>query len=378
MIQPYSQEWPRKFAKERNLIETHLGNAIFDIQHIGSTSIPGLSAKPIIDIMVAVKSLGEAGALHLALAELGYEYKPDMSSTERQFFRKGDPVEFHLSVAQPDHTPFWHRQIFFREYLIEHPEYAREYEKIKQEAIAEVPESDLRDLSRSKGYSEKKGPFIQKVLTLAWDEIDVLAQKVWGYLKLNQKIEPCDAIFVPGSHDKTTAEYAIQLYKTGYGNYLIFSGGVIQKQLGRPEAEGFAEMARAAGVPEDRIIVEGRAMNTGANFDLTRKLFEARISLGSFLVVQKPYMERRAYAVGAKCWPDKKMIFTSSPTTYTEYVSGPIPKEKILNTMVGDLQRIRIYGENGFQIPQDIPTDIWEANERLIKFGFDKRLAKAE
>ena len=167
MIEKYSETWSAKFLAERDLIKSRLGDTALDIQHIGSTAVPGLTAKPIIDTMVAVPSVKDTEVFVPLLESIGYNHKPDMSSTERLFFRKGDPVEYHLSVGQPDHTSYWERQILFRDYLIAHPECAREYESIKQEAINELEEGELVDLSQSKTYNEKKGPFIQKILELA-------------------------------------------------------------------------------------------------------------------------------------------------------------------------------------------------------------------
>ena len=208
-------------------------------------------------------------------------------------------------------------------------------------------------------------------------DIDTLAKILWNYLKLNQKIEPCDCIFVLGSHDKSTAEYAIELYRQGYGRYFIVSGGVMQPQLGTTEAEGFAEMAKEAGVPKDVIVIERTASNTGQNFTATAELLnKMQLSLNSFLVVQKPYMERRVYAVAAKLWPDKKVIVTSPQVSYEQYLNEHIPKDVIINTMVGDLQRIKIYGENGFQISQEIPSEVWGAYERLVELGYSKRLVQ--
>jgi GrpB-like predicted nucleotidyltransferase (UPF0157 family) len=172
MIEKYSSNWPEKYSNEKELLKLKLGDLIYEIEHIGSTAIPGISAKPIIDIMAAVKSLPDAEKFIPLLEELGYEYKPDMSSTERMFFRKGDPIEFHLSIAQPDHTTYWERQKLFRDFLINHSEYAEEYEKIKLGAISDIPESETQDLSRSKIYNEKKGPFVQKIIQLAIQEKD--------------------------------------------------------------------------------------------------------------------------------------------------------------------------------------------------------------
>lgn len=171
MIETYSPSWLTKYSEESRLMKSKLGDLIFDIQHIGSTAIPGIKAKPIIDIMVAVKSLKDSQALFPILEKLGYSYKPELSSTERFFFRKGDPVEFHLSIAEPGHTLYWENQILFRNFLIEHPEYAKEYEMIKVNAVENLPGKDLLDLSRSQTYSDKKGPCIRKILELAKKEI---------------------------------------------------------------------------------------------------------------------------------------------------------------------------------------------------------------
>jgi GrpB-like predicted nucleotidyltransferase (UPF0157 family) len=160
MIEQYSSSWPIKYNKEYHILKSELGNLVTNIQHIGSTAIPEMRAKPIIDIMVAVKSLDDAGPLHPILEKLSYKYEPDMSSTERLFFRKGDPVEFHLSVAQPDHTSYWERQILFRDYLREHPEAREEYELIKKEGLRVDP-------TCSTEYIANKSEFVGRILRLA-------------------------------------------------------------------------------------------------------------------------------------------------------------------------------------------------------------------
>jgi GrpB-like predicted nucleotidyltransferase (UPF0157 family) len=169
MLEKYSKDWVVKYNKEAELIKKLLGSEIIDIQHIGSTAIPGLSAKPIIDIAVYVSSIKNISHFTELLEKMDYNYKPDMSSVERIFLRKGDPVEYHLSIACPLHT-FWERQILFRDYLISHPEYVKEYGDLKKETIKNLQEEDFKDLSRSKGYSAKKGPFVEKILKLAEEE----------------------------------------------------------------------------------------------------------------------------------------------------------------------------------------------------------------
>lgn len=162
----YNPEWPQKFESEASKIREILGNQILDIQHIGSTSIPNLSAKPIIDIGVLVNSIDDIQSFVSKLSTFGYDYKPDMSSVERIFLRKGNPIEYHLSVACPKHL-FWNRNITFRDYLLTHPELVAEYQNLKIQNLSDTPEKDFDDLSRSKIYNKGKGDFVQKVLDLA-------------------------------------------------------------------------------------------------------------------------------------------------------------------------------------------------------------------
>lgn len=162
----YNPEWPQKFESEALKIREILGDQILDIQHIGSTSIPILSAKPIIDIGVLVNSIDDIQSFVSKLSTLGYDYKPDMSSVERIFLRKGNPIEYHLSIACPKHL-FWDRNITFRDYLRTHPELVKEYDNLKTQNLSETPEQDFDDLSKSKIYNKGKGDFVQKVLDLA-------------------------------------------------------------------------------------------------------------------------------------------------------------------------------------------------------------------
>lgn len=166
MLEEYSEKWVEKYNKEAEVIKEVLGVEVLDIQHIGSTSIPGLSAKPIIDIAVLVLSIENISYFADLLEKIGYKYKPEMSSVERIFSRKGDPVEYHLSISCSLYT-YWERQILFRDYLKSHKEFIKEYEDLKKEAIKEVSGKHLKDLSLSKIYSEKKTPFVEKILKLA-------------------------------------------------------------------------------------------------------------------------------------------------------------------------------------------------------------------
>lgn len=164
-LQQWTPEWTEKFKLESEKIKSVLSDSK-DIQHIGSTSIPGMMSKPLIDIAVLVDSIENVSFFVEKLESLNYSYKPDMSSPERIFLRKGDPVEYHLSIACPQHT-FWERQILFRDYLIKNPEFVEEYNALKLKNIEITPEEDFSDLSRSKAYNQGKSDFVAKVLKLS-------------------------------------------------------------------------------------------------------------------------------------------------------------------------------------------------------------------
>jgi len=87
-------------------------------------------------------------------------------------------------------------------------------------------------------------------------------------------------------------------------------------------------------------------------------------------------MERRSYATFMQHWPNKKLVVTSPQIPLGDYPTEEIPLERVINIMVGDLQRIKFYPEQGFQIHQQIPPDIWQAFEQLVALGFDKHLMK--
>ena len=87
-------------------------------------------------------------------------------------------------------------------------------------------------------------------------------------------------------------------------------------------------------------------------------------------------MERRSYATFKKHWPQKKLLVTSPQVGMLEYATDEIPMERVINIMAGDLQRIKIYPGKGFQVYQEIPDDVWQSYEWLVKAGFDQHLVK--
>jgi uncharacterized SAM-binding protein YcdF (DUF218 family) len=209
-----------------------------------------------------------------------------------------------------------------------------------------------------------------------------LVETLWRYHQLNHELSPADAILVLCSHDTVVANRGAELFLEGWAPLLIFAGGLgsITRHLWQePEADQFARIAIGLGVPADRILVENRSTNTGENVLFTRRLLaEKQLDPRSFIVVQKPYMERRAYATFRRVWPEKPLRVTSPRVSLDEYLSrgthGSLSSDDVIAIMVGDLQRIRLYPERGFQIPQEIPDEVWAAYEALVAAGYDRFL----
>lgn len=217
------------------------------------------------------------------------------------------------------------------------------------------------------------------------DRVWQLASKIWDYLKLNHALAPADAILVLCSHDERVAERSAELYEAGLAPLVIFSGGAgaITKQLWQePEAERFAQIAIAAGVPKENILTENKSTNTGDNVRFTRQMLEGLgLELKKFLLVQKPYMERRSYATFRKLWPEKEVLVTSPQIPFEDYLrdyaNRALTSADVIGIMVGDLQRIRLYPARGFQIEQEVPADVVAAFDELVAAGFTKYLIQS-
>ncbi len=208
---------------------------------------------------------------------------------------------------------------------------------------------------------------------------------LWNYHHINQEIVPAKGIIAFGSHDLHVAERAAELYLLGYGKYIIFTGGlgrITQAIWNQPEASKFAEIAILKGVPETSIYVEDKSSNTGENIKFTKKLItDWNLPIDPVIVVDKPFKERRLYATLKKQWQDLNFSVTSPQNTLDEYIqyyeeSSELDVDDFINILVGDIQRIDLYGQNGFQIKQDIPLVVREAYNILVNRGYDKQLIK--
>jgi uncharacterized SAM-binding protein YcdF (DUF218 family) len=206
------------------------------------------------------------------------------------------------------------------------------------------------------------------------------AKLLWDYHHMHHTLVKSDCIFVLGSHDMRVADRGAGLYLQGWAPLLIFSGGLgnFTKDMWlEKEADLFAKRAIELGVPKEAILIENKSTNTGENILFTQQLLKQhQLDPQSFIVVQKPYMEKRSYATFKKHWPDKQLIVTSPQISFEDYPNDEIPLQRVINIMVGDLQRIKYYPEKGFQIHMDMPAEVWQAFESLVAAGYDQHLMK--
>ena len=222
------------------------------------------------------------------------------------------------------------------------------------------------------------------------NNIDLLAKKLWDYHHLNQVLESADIIFCFTSIDLSVPAYCAKLFHKNSAPLVLISGGNAtnkwipdEENLQRTnwgtdsEAEKYYEVVLENGVPKESILLETKSTNSGENVTFSYEILkEKNLIPRAVILVHKPTMERRAYAVFKNYWPIKntKLMVTSMPITYEDYVGKVIDRDVIINIMVGDLQRIKLYPEMGFQVNQEIPDEVSVAYEELVKRGYDKHL----
>ena len=163
VIVDYDPQWSLLYEQERNRILSVISHRIAAIDHVGSTAVPGLGAKPIIDIIVAVHRLTESAECVPPLQSIGYEYVPAFEAfiPERRYFRKGPwyARTHHLHMVELANE-FWERHLLFRDHLRAHPDVAHQYQELKKELAA-------RFGSDRDGYTDAKTSFIESAVAQA-------------------------------------------------------------------------------------------------------------------------------------------------------------------------------------------------------------------
>ena len=209
-------------------------------------------------------------------------------------------------------------------------------------------------------------------------------QVIWDYLCLNEKPRKADVIVGFGNFNEDIPRRAAELYLQGYAPKILFTGGLGRNTVGllpESEADRFARVAIGCGVPDEAIIREDKSTNTAENIIFTRKLLEdLNVPHDHILGVHQPFMERRITAAMGVYWPELNFSVTSPQVTIPEYLEAArgqgITENASISVIVGDFQRMKLYADKGWQVPQEIPQYAWDAFYRLVELGYDKQLAK--
>ncbi|GAA1294610.1 YdcF family protein [Streptomyces javensis] len=204
------------------------------------------------------------------------------------------------------------------------------------------------------------------------------AKLIWDYHQMHHQVGPCDVAIGLGSHDLGVPAFCARLYRAGLFPALVFTGGpnpTAPERFPRGEAVHFREHAIALGVPEQAILLEPKARNTGQNITFSREVLAATGMMPErVLLVSMPYMERRSFATARKMWPEAEVICASEPLEFDDYLKSIGDEKLVTDDLVGDLQRLIEYPKLGFAIEQDVPEDVHAAFETLIRDGFTSRL----
>jgi len=159
LVVDYDANWSIQYEQEKIKILNALGNTIADIQHIGSTSVAGLAAKPVIDILLGVEHLPPQAEEITALETLGYLYYGELGISGRHYFRRGMPRTHQIHLVKLD-SEFWESHILFRDFLRVHPDAAQQYEHLKRDLAAKFRADRER-------YTDSKAPLIEQLLVQA-------------------------------------------------------------------------------------------------------------------------------------------------------------------------------------------------------------------
>ena len=209
-------------------------------------------------------------------------------------------------------------------------------------------------------------------------------QILWDFMHMHQSPEPADVIVGFGCYDEDIPRRCAELYHAGFAPWVCFSGGLGRNTSGiwmKSEAERFAAIAIAEGVPGERIILENKSTNSAENLLFTPKILaEVGVKAQKIIAVHKPYMEKRLWAAMQVYWPEMQAVFTSPNVTVEEHIAHAedvgMTRRRVIETLVGDIQRMELYAQKGYQVPVEIPTEVRAAFDVLVAEGYTGQLTK--
>ena len=207
-------------------------------------------------------------------------------------------------------------------------------------------------------------------------------QILWDFMHMNQQPEPADVIVGFGCYDEDIPRRCAELFHRGFAPFVCFTGGLGRNTSGiwkKSEAERFAAIAIREGVPEDRIVLEDKSTNSAENLLFTPKVLEKNgIRAEKIIAVHKPYMEKRLWAAMQVYWPDVQAVYTSPDVTVEEHIAHAekvgMTRKGVIDTLVGDIQRMELYARKGYQIPVELPKEVRAAFDELVEQGYTGQL----
>lgn len=206
---------------------------------------------------------------------------------------------------------------------------------------------------------------------------------IWDYMVLDEDFPKCDLIIGCGCQSLTIPITCANLYKQGYADKIIFAGGlgkITKYHFKKAEAEMYKEIAIQEGVPEEKIWIENKSTNTGDNFRFSKKIIdEENWNIKNILIVHNKFSERRTLSAAKAIIKDKELYITSAKVSFDDFIQSLQNKEekriiKIVSSMVGDIQRMIIFPQFGWQIKQEVQN----AYRKLKSMGFDEFVISKE
>lgn len=203
---------------------------------------------------------------------------------------------------------------------------------------------------------------------------------LWKYLVDITNLQKSDVILILGGHDISVGTCAIEVFKRGFSDIIVVSGGpynLPDSKLENPkvtEADIIYQELIYGGIPKEHILLEKESSNTSENFEYSRLKISDRIkSFSSYIIVSKPYALKRAGLTGRKIWPGKKQFRYCITTSLHDYQKQKINYKKQINMMIGEIERLKVYPTFGFFDEVFIPEYVFNATSRLKRKGFSGR-----
>lgn len=207
---------------------------------------------------------------------------------------------------------------------------------------------------------------------------------IWNFMKLDQEIRPCDIIMGCGCNNTNIPVRCCELFQEGYGQKILFAGGlgkITSQKFDKSEAEIYRDIALENDVSDDDILLEMKSTNTGDNFRFSRSIFKEN-HVRSVLIVHNTISERRTLATAQALVSSIKFIITSPRETFDVYLkqlqSDLSYFEREVSLVVGDIQRMIIYPQFGWQVEVFVPPEVIDAYCFLRDKGFNKYIYSSQ